>query len=289
MRTAAENMESNDVLNTDFYKIEMSDEEFLKLSCFITENYGIKMPEAKKIMLQSRLQKRLRKLNIKSFSEYCNFLFSGNNKQEIIHMMDVVSTNKTDFFRESQHFSFLSEEILPSILPYNNKIKVWSAGSSSGEEPYTIAMVLSENSIKKEFDYYIFASDISSDILQRAIDAVYKEDKVAELPLELKKKYLLKSKDRTKPTVKIIPELRSKVEFRRINLMDDRYLADKDFDIIFCRNVLIYFGRNDQESIIGKLCKHLKKDGYFFIGHSESLLRMDLPLRQIKPTIFQKI
>lgn len=284
-----ENININDALKHDLYKVEMSDKEFQKLSSFITQNYGIKMPEAKKIMLQSRLQKRLRKLNIGSFEEYCNYLFSGVNEQEIIHMMDVVSTNKTDFFREPQHFTFLTEEVLPVLIANKNKIKIWSTGCSSGEEVYTIAMILSEFSIKEPFNYYIFGSDISSDILQHAINGIYKEEKVAELPIELKKKYLLKSKDRTKPTVKIISELRSKVEFRRINLMDDKYLADKNFDIIFCRNVLIYFDRENQEEIINKLCKHLNRNGFFFIGHSESLLQMNLPLKQIKPTIFQKI
>ena len=283
-------MNINEKLQYEFYKIEMTDEEFKKFSSFITKNFGIKLPEAKKVMLQSRLQKRLRKLNITSFEKYFEYLFSKGNEQEIINMIDVVSTNKTDFFREPQHFTFLNDEILPELIHKRDLIKVWSAGCSSGEEPYTLAILLSEFLQNyKNLTYSIFASDISLDILQKAANAIYKEEKVAEMPIELKKKYLLKSKDRTKPTIRIIPELRTKVKFNRINLMDENYNIDTIFDIIFCRNVLIYFDRTNQENIINKLCKNLVVGGYFFIGHSESLLRMDLPLRQIKPTIFQKI
>ena len=283
-------MNINEKLQYEFYKIEMTDEEFKKFSSFITKNFGIKLPEAKKVMLQSRLQKRLRKLNITSFEKYFEYLFSKGNEQEIINMIDVVSTNKTDFFREPQHFTFLNDEILPELIHKRDLIKVWSAGCSSGEEPYTLAILLSEFLQNyKNLTYSIFASDISLDILQKAANAIYKEEKVAEMPIELKKKYLLKSKDRTKPTIRIIPELRTKVKFNRINLMDENYNIDTIFDIIFCCNVLIYFDRTNQENIINKLCKNLVVGGYFFIGHSESLLRMDLPLRQIKPTIFQKI
>ncbi|MFC2138386.1 CheR family methyltransferase [Bacteroidota bacterium] len=283
-------MNINEKLQYEFYKIEMTDSEFIKFSSFITKNFGIKLPEAKKVMLQSRLQKRLRQLKITSFEKYFEYLFSKGNEQEIINMIDVVSTNKTDFFRESQHFTFLNDEILPEIIHKKDHIKIWSAGCSSGEEPYTIAIVLSEfQQNHKNIDYSIFSSDISLDILQKATNAIYKEEKVGDMPIELKKKYLLKSKDRTKPTVRVIPELRKKVKFDRINLMDDKYNVETMFDIIFCRNVLIYFDRTNQENIINKLCKNLMTGGYFFIGHSESLLRMDLPLRQIKPTIFQKI
>ncbi len=283
-------MSIDESVRYEFYKIEMTDEDFKKISSFITKHFGIKLPEAKKIMLQSRLQKRLRQLNIDSFEKYCEFIFNEGNEQEIINMIDVVSTNKTDFFREPQHFTFLNNEVLPSIVHKKERINIWSAGCSSGEEPYTLAIVLSEFLHKyTNYDFSIFGSDISVDILQKAINAIYKEEKVAEIHIELKKKYLLKSKDRINPTVRIISELRNKIKFERVNLMDNEYNVDEAFDIIFCRNVLIYFDRVNQEKIINKLCKYLIKDGYFFIGHSESLLRMNLPLKQIKPTIFQKI
>jgi len=283
-------MNINEKLQCELYNIKMTDEEFKKFSSFITTNFGIKLPEIKKVMLQSRLQKRLQKLNITSFKKYFDYLFSKGNEQEIINMIDVVSTNKTDFFREPQHFTFLNDEILPELVRKKKEIKIWSAGCSSGEESYTLAIVLAEFLKNyKNITYSIFASDISLDILQKAANAIYKEEKVTEMPIEIKKKYLLKSKDRTKPTVRIIPELRRKVNFERINLMEEKYNVNTIFDIIFCRNVLIYFDRTNQEKIINKLCENLIVGGYFFIGHSESLLKMDLPLRQIKPTIFQKI
>lgn len=283
-------MNINEKLQCELYNIKMTDEEFKKFSSFITTNFGIKLPEIKKVMLQSRLQKRLQKLNITSFKKYFDYLFSKGNEQEIINMIDVVSTNKTDFFREPQHFTFLNDEILPELVRKKKEIKIWAAGCSSGEESYTLAIVLAEFLKNyKNITYSIFASDISLDILQKAANAIYKEEKVTEMPIEIKKKYLLKSKDRTKPTVRIIPELRRKVNFERINLMEEKYNVNTIFDIIFCRNVLIYFDRTNQEKIINKLCENLIVGGYFFIGHSESLLKMDLPLRQIKPTIFQKI
>lgn len=274
-----------------YYDAKLSDKDFAKLSNFIYHQYGIKMPEAKRIMLQSRLQKRLRALQIPSFADYVDYVFSPRGADEIIHMMDVVSTNKTDFFRENQHFVFLLETVLPEIYEVNhqNYVKIWSAGCSSGEEPYTMAMVLSEYQQKvRGFDFQIMGSDLSTIVLEKAVQAIYAEERVSVIPYDIKKKYLLKSKDREKPTVRIVPELRRKATFRRINFMDDVYDAPMDFDIVFCRNVLIYFDRATQEKVINKLCRHLKPGGFFFLGHSESVTGINVPLKQIKPTVFRR-
>jgi chemotaxis protein methyltransferase CheR len=278
----------------DIYKAQLTNDEFDKLSRFIFKESGIKMPPVKRVMLQSRLQKRLRELKMNNFKDYCEYVFSREGlNNEIIHMLDVVSTNKTDFFREPVHFDFLQDEILPEFIaqrPPSRNIKVWSAGCSSGEEPYTIAIVLSEFAERNPgFDYSILGTDISTQILQKAIDAVYKEDRVNVIPLEMKRKYLLRSKDRITPTVKIAPQLRKKVRYGRLNFMDTQYDISDTFDVIFCRNVLIYFDRETQERVIDKLCGKLKSGGYFFLGHSESIMNMNLPLRQIKPTIFKRI
>jgi len=283
-----------DPLLNDIFRAELSQEDFAKLSSFIYRESGIKMPPVKRIMLQSRLQKRLKELRMTTFKEYCNYVFSKEGlNNEIIHMLDVVSTNKTDFFREPVHFDFLSSIILPEYtgdVKFKKQFKIWSAGCSSGEEPYTIAIVLFEFfESHPGFDFSILGTDISTRILQSAIDAVYKEDKVIGVPLELKKKYFLKSKDRQNPTVKMGPQLRSKVRFERLNFMDSSYSINESFDVIFCRNVLIYFDRETQESVINKLCTKLNSGGYFFLGHSESILNMNVPLKQIKPTIYQKI
>jgi len=273
------------------FSAKMSDKDFRRLSNFITEHTGIKLPDVKKVMLQSRLQKRLRELNMDNYKDYVEFVFSEEGLQnEMIHMLDVVSTNKTDFFREPVHFEFLEKHVLPEYVrqfPVSRQMKIWSAGCSSGEEVYTIAITLSEcKENHPGFDYRILGTDISTDILQRAINAVYKEEKVETVPAKLKKKYLLRSKDRKLKKVRIIPELRNKASFKRLNFMDTSYNIAEEFDVIFCRNVLIYFNRDTQEKVINRLCTKLHKGGYFFIGHSESIMGMDVPLKQIKPTIF---
>ncbi|TVQ14700.1 MAG: methyltransferase domain-containing protein [Bacteroidetes bacterium] len=276
------------------YKLQMSDEIFEKLSQFIYSQYGIKMPMAKKVMLQSRLQRRLREMKMDSYEQYCDFVFSKEGEAiELVHMIDVVTTNKTDFFREPAHFDFLRHTVLPEFVALNKQkttIKIWSAGCSSGEEVYTLAMVLSdfiENN--RNLDYSILGTDISSRILQKAFDAVYTEERVSNIPLELKKKYFLRSRDRAKPTVRLIPEIRKKASYQRLNFMDDSYHVQEKFDVIFCRNVLIYFDRDTQQKVINRLCSHLKSGGYFFLGHSESITGMNVPLVQLKPTVFMKI
>lgn len=280
---------------SEIYKAVMSPADFKKLSSFIYNEYGIKMPEVKKTMLQSRLHKRLRELNMVSYKDYVEYLFSKEGQQtEVIHMIDMVSTNKTDFFREPIHFDFLHSTVLPELLGGihpNRSLKIWSAGCSSGEEPYTIALSISEYAALNPgiaFDFNITATDISTRVLKHAIDGIYKEQRVEMLPINMKKKYLLRSKDRLNPTVRIIPELRKKINFQRLNFMDSHYNISESFDIIFCRNVLIYFDRETQESVINKLCTKLKPNGIFFLGHSESITNFDVPLHQLKPTIFRK-
>jgi len=290
-----EENKKNDVSTVSaVYKLQMPDKVFDKLSHFIFNQYGIKMPKAKKVMLQSRLQRRLRELNMNSYEDYCDFVFSKEGEaMEVIHMIDVVTTNKTEFFREPAHFDFLQEVVLPEYVQKRSKndiLKIWSAGCSSGEELYTLAMVISEFQEKhKKFDYHILGTDVSSRILATASDAVYKEERVANIPMDLKKKYLLRSKDRTKPTVRIVQELRKRTSYKRLNFIEEHYNSINDmFDIIFCRNVLIYFERDIQEKVINRLCTKLKKGGYFFLGHSESITGINVPLVQLKPTVFMK-
>lgn len=286
-------MAGNNDQTNKVYNARMSDKDFKRLSQFITEHTGIKLPEAKKVMLQSRLQKRLRELNLDNYKDYVDFVFSEEGLQnEIIHMLDVVSTNKTDFFREPVHFEFLEKNVVPEYVrqfPVSRQMKIWSAGCSSGEEVYTIAITLEESKEQYPgFDYRILGTDISTDILRKAINAVYKEEKVETVPDKLKKKYLLRSKDRKLKKVRVVSDLRNKASFKRLNFMDTTYNIAEEFDVIFCRNVLIYFNRETQEKVINRLCMKLRKGGYFFIGHSESIMGMDVPLKQIKPTIFAR-
>ncbi len=283
-----------DVNGLDCFKAQLTEKDFEAFSKFIYGEFGIKMPPVKRIMLQGRLLKRIRELNMSSYSEYKDYLFSKEGHQEeIFNFLNVVTTNKTDFYREPVHFDFLKSHVLPKFTekatrePFN----IWSAGCSSGEELYTIAITLSE--YKREqpsFSFKMLGTDISHNVLDKAAKGVYAINKVDIVPLELKKRYLLKSKDKENQTVKIIPELKNNLNLKYLNLMDTTYsnISEK-FDVVFCRNVLIYFDRFTQESVINKLSTYLKPGGYFFIGHSESLTGMDVSLEHIKPTIFRKL
>lgn len=284
------------IMESDYYQVyktELSDAEFQKLSSFIYKEYGIKLPPVKKIMLQSRLHKRLKTLELNSFKEYLDYVFSKQGmEEEVIQMMDVVSTNKTDFFREPSHFEYMQHHLLPRIAETKKSIpiKIWSAACSSGEEPYTIAITMEEfKAQNRALEYNILGTDISTRVLDTAQKAVYPMSRVDMIPIQLKKKYFLKSKDLTNPRVKIAPSIRSKISFKRLNFMDNDYLVGDTFDIIFCRNVLIYFDKETQERVINKLCSKLAVKGTFFLGHSESLTGISAPLKQIKPTIFEKI
>lgn len=274
----------------------LSKSEFDKLSHFIYDECGIKLPPTKKVMLEARLRKRLKELKLGSFSEYCAFLFSSQvTTDEIVHMIDVVTTNKTDFFREAGQFTYMTETALPDLINsygsgIRRKLRIWSAGCSTGEEPYTMSMVLSEFALQMPvFDFSILATDISTQVLQKAMLAIYDIEKVDPVPMSMKKKYLLKSKDRQAQTVRIIPELRKRINFRRVNFMDDDFGVGENQDIIFCRNVIIYFDKVTQERLIGKLCEKLLPDGYLFLGHSETLFSMELPLVQVAPSIYKKL
>lgn len=270
----------------------MSVREFRLFSSFIENSCGIRMPEAKKFMLESRLRKRLRQLELTSFRDYYDYLSSPNGlKNELVNMIDVVTTNKTDFFRESAHFSYLVDSVLPGIpeAELMRGIRLWSAGCSSGEEPYTLAMVLSEyKRTQKEFHFSILATDICTTVLESARLGIYEEEKIAPIPLELKKRYLLRSKDKSRRVVRMCPEIRSPITFRRLNLMDETFDIGPPVRIIFCRNVIIYFDRQTQEKLLNRFCRYLLPGGYLFLGHSETLNGLDVPLVQVNSTIYQK-
>ncbi len=282
------------VVNKDLniFKEELSEKDFQVFSSFIYSQYGIKMPPVKRIMLQGRLLKRIRDLNMNSYSEYKDYFFSKEGQQkEIFNFLNVVTTNKTNFFREPVHFNFLLDVILPEYTEQNPNsfFKVWSAGCSSGEEPYTISIILNEfKALKPDFNFSIQGTDISHNVMNKAARGVYAASNVELIPLDYKKKYFLKSKDRENPTVRVNPVLQKNLTLKYVNLINGSYDVQGSFDVIFCRNVLIYFDRETQEKVITRLSSFLKPGGYFFIGHSESLSGMNVPLEHIKPTIFQK-
>ncbi len=273
--------------------VGMSDKDFRRLSEFVHAECGIKLPPSKKVMVEARLQKRLRTLSMPGYREYYDFLFSPRGlDEELVHLIDVITTNTTEFFREPRHFEILTREVLPlwrAEHGFGRMFRLWSAGCSTGEEPYTLAIVLSEFAAgAPNFRSSILATDISTRVLSLARNGVYPEERVGKLSVELKRRYLLRSKDRTKKLVRLAPEIRCMVDFRRLNFMES-FAFPEPMDIIFCRNVMIYFDRTTQEQLLRKFCTQLRPGGFLFIGHSESLTGMELPLRQHAPTVYKKI
>jgi len=272
---------------------KLSTRDFARLSLFIYDTCGIKMPEVKKTMLEARLQKRVRLLGMSGFTDYCDYLFTAKGQQEeLVQMLDLVTTNKTDFFREPDHFVQLTQNVLPDWWQRHpgTTLSIWSAGCSSGEEPYTLAMVLSEFALKNPgFDFRILATDISTRVLEKAKNAIYAEALVEPVPLEFKKKYLLRSKDRASGMVRIVPELREKVRFRRLNFMDEDFGMREQLDVIFCRNVIIYFDRPTQEKLLQRFHRQMKTGAHIFMGHSETLSGLDVPLVSVYPTVYRKL
>ncbi|MFZ0930208.1 MAG: protein-glutamate O-methyltransferase [Syntrophobacteraceae bacterium] len=281
-------MQQETVNNLNVSTTIMSEKVFRRLSGFIHGHCGIKMPPVKKQMLEGRLRKRLRALNVSSFESYCDYVFKTGAETELIHMIDAVTTNKTDFFREPAHFDYLLENILPELSRSMEKISIWSAGCSSGEEPYTIAMILSEFAQGNKINFSILATDISARVLEQARRAIYDHERIEPVPIPFREKYLLRGKD-DKGLVRIKPELRSQVHFRRLNLMDAGFGMLGKMCLIFCRNVMIYFDRNTQEELLGKFCRQLVPGGYLFTGHSETIQGMDLPLVPFAPTIHKRV
>jgi len=272
----------------------LSTRDFGRLSNLIYDKAGIRLGSEKKTMLEVRIKRRLKALALRSYSEYCDYLFAHQGlKEELVPLIDVVTTNKTDFFREPAHFNFLVEKALPDLTAHNaggRPLLVWSAGCSSGEEPYTLAMVLSEYAVTHPgFRFRILATDISTHVLEKAELAVYATDVVRPVPAALRKKYLMTSRAPGSSRVRVVPELRRLVEFRRLNFMDTDYGLSEKADAIFCRNVIIYFDRQTQEQVLGKLARRLVPRGYLFVGHAETLHDMDLPLTPVAPALYRRV
>ncbi|MFN3512338.1 MAG: CheR family methyltransferase [Phenylobacterium sp.] len=282
------------ILSAGVRSEELGDRDFERLSRLIGEEVGIKLPQGKRLMLEGRLRKRVRHLGYSGVSEYCRFLFEADGLEtELPHLIDVVTTNKTDFFREPDHFAWLTGRIVPELLTARRGggtpfLKVWSAACSNGAEPYTAAMVLAE--LAREvggFRFAVLGTDISTQVLEHGRRAVYAEAAVEPVPEALRRRYLLTSKAGARE-VRIAPELRRLVRFARLNLMSQTYPFDRDVDVIFLRNVLIYFERQTQEAVIRRLAGHLRPGGYLILGHSESMIGTHMRLRQCAPSVFQK-
>jgi len=271
----------------------ISTRDFGRLRSLIYAQSGISLNAEKKTMLEPRIKRRLRNLNLNSFGDYCDYLFGPHGeKEELVHLLDVVSTNKTDFFREPEHFEFLVEKAIPDLVARNESgrpLLIWSAGCSTGEEPYTLAMVLMECGQRHPgFRFRILATDISTTVLAKAERGVFRSEVAGPVPSDLRRKYFMRSRDRNSNVLRVVPELRQLVEFRRLNFMDADFGLSQKADVIFCRNVIIYFDRPTQERIVQKLAAQLLPGGYAFVGHSETLHDMDVPLAPVAPALYRK-
>jgi chemotaxis protein methyltransferase CheR len=277
------------------YNQGISAKDFDRFSRLIYSECGIKMPPHKRSMLEARMRKRLRALDFTSYEQYSDYFFNlADHSQELVQLIDEVTTNKTDFFREPAHFDFLTRVALPQLIDshgagIDRPLRLWSAGCSSGEEPYTLAMVLSEFAEQcPGFRFDILGTDISTKVLDKARLAIYRSERIEPVPLPLRKKYLLRSKNPEQNQVRIIPELRQKVNFHRLNFMGEDFGIDRSMDIIFCRNVIIYFDRPTQQRLLQRFCKVQQSGQFLFMGHSETLSGMDLPLKQMAPAVYRR-
>lgn len=263
----------------------MTSQQFEKLCRRVYDICGINLKTGKEELVHSRLNKRLSALKLSTFDQYFNYLDNDRQGKEIIWMIDALTTNKTSFFREIQHFEFLREKVLPNLR--EKKLRIWSAACSSGEEPYSITMLLAESLPNfQTWDIRILATDICTKVLEMGNQAVYSADLLEPIPQAWRKKYFIPENE-SKMTYRVVPELRKLVRFGRLNFMD-RFPMKGPFDVIFCRNAMIYFDKPTQENLVRKFYDLIAPGGYLFVGHSESLTGANHSYKYIQPATYQK-
>ncbi len=270
----------------DLLSLELSEPQFKKISQLMHRLCGVSLHNGKEELVKARLTKRLRALGLGNFEQYMRYVEHDNSGQELTSMIDMLTTNKTSFFRESQHFDYLRQRILPGLT--NGGIRLWSAGCSSGEEPYSIAILLREEmSDVDRKDVRILATDISTRILERAREAVYAQNTLQGIPPRLLPKYF--TCIRAKPTraYQIKDNARAMVRLARLNLMES-WPMKGPFDVIFCRNVMIYFDKPTREELVNRFWQLLKPGGHLFVGHSESLAHLSHKFNYVQPAVYIK-
>ncbi len=256
----------------------------------IYERCRIRLHNGKEALIKARLGKRMRHHGFADLAEYCEFLRTRADEDEFTWVVDALTTNFTNFLREEDHFKFMVETALPSIVARGQKsFNVWSAASSSGEEPYTIAMYLAEHfPLTQRWDWRITGSDISTKVLAKARLGVYAEERISKIPNDWLRKYFQRGTGEWEGQYRIQRSMAERVTFKQINLIES-YNHAQPFEVIFCRNVMIYFDRSTQEQLVQQLCRFLVPGGYLLTGHSESLNGLNLPLRCLKPSIYQRL
>ena len=274
----------------------LNDRHFRSIVDLIQTQVGIQLPAAKRGMVEGRLRKRVRALDLDGLEAYGRLVFDeGHLEAEFPFLVDCMTTNKTDFFREPAHFAFLRDEAVPRLaarkagsgLP---RLKLWSAASSNGAEAYTMAMVLHDMVQRgHKLAFSILGTDISTEMVAAAEAGIYPDEMLQAVPPDFRQRYVMVARDAARKVGRIVPELPGLTRFQHMNLMDARYGIDRDVDIIFCRNVLIYFDKPTQRAVIERLGEHLRPGGYLVVGHSESMAGAGAAgLVQVSSTIFQR-
>ncbi len=270
-------------------EFEYTWDDFNFLRNLSNKHSGILANDDKFDMFYSRLARRIRALGLKNFKEYCHYL-EQNPESEFTEFINSVTTNLTSFFRENHHFEYLADTVIPELLAKNKgsrQIKIWSAGCSTGEEPYSIAMTLKEN-IPDDWQIKILATDLDTQVLQTAASGVYPVDRVSGLSQQRLSRWFKKGKGSNANKVKVVSELQQLIQFNQLNLMQD-WPMKGPFDVIFCRNVLIYFDKETKEKLARRYAQLLPIGHRLFIGHSESLHQLDTGFELIGNTIYKKI
>lgn len=267
---------------------EFTDRDFRFVSRMIGERAGIVLNESKRELVYGRLVRRLRLLGLKRFEDYCDLLQSDDG-EEVEHFINALTTNLTSFFREGHHFAFLHNDLLPRFRKSSahQGMRVWSAGCSTGEEPYSIAMTLAEN-LPQATAWKILASDLDSNVVRTAAAGVYAVDRVQGIESARMKKWFLRGSGSREGLVKVRPVLRERIAFRQLNLLEP-WPMTKPFDVIFCRNVVIYFDKDTQRKLFDRFADQLVPGGHLFVGHSESLFKVCDRFRPIGGTIYEKL
>jgi chemotaxis protein methyltransferase CheR len=266
---------------------DLSGSEFRKISEMMYRLSGVQLPPGKEGLVKTRLNKRLRALGIDSYDRYLKYVEEDRSREELTSMIDLLTTNKTSFFREMQHFDFLRTEVLPALFERSAAVRFWSAGCSSGEEPYSIAVLSLEEHPKSGADIRILATDISNRMLRKAGEALYTEEEIKPLPPLLRQKYFRVETHSGNRLYRVMEGPRSLVRLAKLNLMHSWPMRGP-FDVIFCRNVMIYFDRAAQQDLVRRFWQLLVPGGYLFVGHSESLTALAHNFRYIQPAIYRK-
>lgn len=271
---------------------QLSDKEYGLISQLVYDKFGINLGEQKRALIVGRLNKVLHENGFETFEEYYHYLIEEKTGEGLKTLVDRISTNHTFFNREFEHFTYLTDIVLPEFVAgsknvKNRSLKIWCAGCSSGEEPYTLAMLLREffGHAISGLDTGILATDISSQALDKAMKGIYANENVSKLPAHLKNTYFKKIED---DQWEVVPQVKSMVLYRRLNLIADNYPFKNKFQIIFCRNVMIYFDKPTREALLARYSRYLDDGGYLFIGHSESLGRISHDFVYVKPAIYRK-